>query len=104
MKRDSLLLRFIFIICFFATFLNQLSSAQANEVASEELYVKQIRISGNKQIGSSTLFSILKTKTNREFLNIPNFRPWYWLWFISKSIGEAPYPLNREVIEETLSD
>jgi len=93
-----LILRFIFIICFYATFLNQQILAQVNENASEELFVKQIRISGNKQIGSSTLFSILKTKTNREFLNIPNFRPWYWLWFVSKSIGEAPYPLNREVV------
>ena len=90
--------RIIFIVCFFATFLNQFCLAQANDVVNEELYVKQIRISGNKQIGSSTLLSILKTKTNREFLNIPNFRPWYWLWFVSKSIGEAPYPLNREVV------
>lgn len=71
---------------------------KAQSPVDSSLFVKQVRITGNERINTSILQTIIRTRTNREFLNIPNFRPWYWLWRITKSIGEAPYPLVRETI------
>lgn len=71
---------------------------EAQSSVDSSLFVKQVRITGNKRINTSTLKTIIRTRTNREFLNIPNFRPWYWLWKLTKSVGEAPYPLVRETI------
>jgi outer membrane protein assembly factor BamA len=73
-------------------------SLKAQTNIDTSLYVKQVRITGNERINTSVLQTIIRTRTNREFLNIPNFRPWYWLWTLTKSIGEAPYPLVRETI------
>lgn len=82
----------LFVLCISTT-----AIAQENGL-SKSLYVKQVRIIGNNKVPTSTLVSIIRTKTNREFLNIPNFRPWYWLWKLSPTLGEAPYPLNRETV------
>lgn len=57
-----------------------------------------MRFSGNESISKTTLRTIIKTRTNREFLNIPNFTPWYWLWNLTGSLGDSPYILDRAIV------
>ncbi len=60
--------------------------------------VRIIRFVGNDHVKSSTLETLIRTKTNREFLGIPRFTPWYYLWRISKKFGEPPIYLNRSTV------
>lgn len=100
--------RFLFVFAVLLVLPIQTVFGQTNTITDslpsipENLLVKQIRITGNKQISTSILKTIIKTQTNRDFLTIPNFRPWYWLWVVSKRFGEAPYPLNRDIISRDL--
>lgn len=60
--------------------------------------VRIIRFSGNDNVGNSTLETLIRTQTNREFLGIPRFTPWYFIWKITKKFGEPPALLNRETV------
>lgn len=69
---------------------------------STNLQIKQVRFTGNEAISSSLLETITRTRTNREFLGIPGFTPWYWLWKLNSNIGEAPYYLNHLTVGEDI--
>lgn len=65
--------------------------------------VRRIRFSGNKNVKNKTLETLIRTKTNREFLGVPRFTPWYYFWEISNGrFGENPTYLDREVVANDL--
>ncbi len=73
--------------------------SQASTDSSEsERVVRKIRFVGNEAISKKQLTSLIRTRTNREFLGIPRFTPWYFLWQINKKIGEPPATLDRSVV------
>ncbi len=50
-----------------------------------------------------TLETLIRTKTNREFLGIPRFTPWYYFWEVSNGrFGEDPTYLDRTVVANDL--
>jgi len=69
---------------------------------STDLQIKQVRFTGNEAISSSLLETITRTRTNREFLGVPGFTPWYWLWKLNKNIGEPPYYLDHLTVGEDI--
>ncbi|MCG8373513.1 MAG: BamA/TamA family outer membrane protein [Balneolales bacterium] len=67
--------------------------------SSTEGVIKRIRFSGNSSVKNRTLENLIRTKTNREFLGIPSFTPWYFFWRTSNGrIGEEPSLLDRDVV------
>ncbi|SMO68505.1 Outer membrane protein assembly factor BamA [Fodinibius sediminis] len=60
--------------------------------------VRVIRFVGNDNIKDNTLETLIRTQTNREFLGIPRFTPWYFIWKLTKKFGEPPSFLNRETV------
>lgn len=72
--------------------------AQDNRPETDDV-VRRVRFSGNNEIKDRTLATLVRTRTNREFLAIPGFTPWYYLWKISNgSIGEEPVYLNYQTV------
>lgn len=69
-----------------------LNSGETNKV------VRNIRFVGNDEVNDNTLETLIRTRTNREFLGIPRFTPWYFLWKVSHKFGEPPALLNRRVL------
>ncbi|MGF1670317.1 MAG: BamA/TamA family outer membrane protein [Balneolaceae bacterium] len=63
-----------------------------------EKVVRIIRFAGNDNVRTSTLQNLIRTSTNREFLGIPRFTPWYYVWQLFGSIGESPTLLDREMV------
>ncbi len=46
-----------------------------------------------------TLETLIRTRINREFLGIPRFTPWYYVWELSNGkFGEDPIYLDRTVV------
>lgn len=76
-------------------------SAQATtskQIPNEDV-IRRVRFIGNKYLKDRTLENLARTKTNREFLSIPQFTPWYFLYKVSNGrFGESPAFLDREVI------
>lgn len=76
--------------------------AQANTVISDSTsdnIVRRIRFSGNRHVKDRTLETLIRTKTNREFLGIPRFTPWYYFWELSNGrFGEDPIYLDKTVV------
>jgi outer membrane protein assembly factor BamA len=69
------------------------------EDSNTEDVVRQVRFSGNDQVKDRTLSTLVRTRTNRELLNIPRFTPWYFIWNISNGrFGEEPTYLNRQIV------
>lgn len=60
--------------------------------------VRSVRFVGNDNVKGSTLETLVRTQTNREFLGIPRFTPWYFIWKVFKSVGEPPALLNRQTV------
>lgn len=61
--------------------------------------VRRVRFSGNKFVKDRTLETLIQTRTNREFLSIPRFTPWYFVWKLSNGrFGEDPAILDRQVV------
>lgn len=67
-----------------------------NEEISEKV-VRRIRFTGNQSIPNYTLQTLVRTRTNREFLGINRFTPWYFTWQLF-GVGEPPRLLDREVV------
>lgn len=59
--------------------------------------VRKVRFTGNNNVNGRTLETLVRTRTNREFLGIPRFTPWYYIWQVF-GVGESPVLLNREVV------
>lgn len=74
--------------------------AQNNEAVGDttDHVVRVIRFVGNDNISDGTLETLIRTHTNREFLGIPRFTPWYSIWRLTKKFGEPPAYLNRETV------
>ena len=68
----------------------------------KKLVVRDVDFENNKSVKNSTLYSIVRTRTNREFFSIPRFTPWYFLWNlninIGKRLGESPAYLDRRQV------
>jgi len=74
-------------------------NAASIEQQDTEKVVRIIRFSGNGNVKNSTLLNLIRTSTNREFLGIPRFTPWFYIWqLFGGKIGEEPSFLNREVV------
>ena len=93
-----------FIVWFFLAlpFYSSASYAQSNTPGSDEdsesdLVVRIVRFSGNQNISNGTLSTLVRTDNNREFLGIPRFTPWYYLWQLLR-VGESPAYLDREMV------
>lgn len=72
---------------------------QSPENPNTEDIVRRIRFSGNNNVKDRTLTTLVRTRTNREFLGIPRFTPWLYLWNASNGrFGEEPAYLNRQTV------
>lgn len=60
--------------------------------------VRIIRFVGNDNVKDNTLETLIRTQTNREFLGIPRFTPWYFIWQLTGRFGEPPVLLNRATV------
>ncbi len=71
--------------------------------STSDKIVRRIRFSGNKNVKNRTLETLIRTKTNREFLGIPRFTPWYYFWELSNGkFGETPTYLDRSVVSNDM--
>ncbi|MGK7370433.1 MAG: hypothetical protein ACNS64_09475, partial [Candidatus Halalkalibacterium sp. M3_1C_030] len=74
------LLTFLTLLCIFTWtdfIYPEVTYAQnIEEESNTEDVVRRIRFSGNDNIKDRTLSTLVRTRTNREFLNIPQFTPW----------------------------
>lgn len=75
--------------------LSQNSSSKSDTTAK---VVRVIRFVGNENIKDNTLETLIRTQTNREFLGIPRFTPWYFIWQLTNKFGEPPALLNRSTV------
>ena len=78
----------------------ELGKAQNNTAESDttDKVVRIIRFVGNDNVKDNTLETLIRTQTNREFLGIPRFTPWYFIWKLTKNFGEPPALLNRATV------
>ncbi|MDX1618054.1 MAG: BamA/TamA family outer membrane protein, partial [Balneolaceae bacterium] len=60
--------------------------------------VRVVRFAGNDQVKDNTLETLIRTHTNREFLGIPRFTPWYFIWQLTKRFGEPPAYLVPQTV------
>jgi outer membrane protein insertion porin family len=78
------------------------NSSVTSDSTSEDV-VRRIRFSGNKNVKDRTLETLIRTRTNREFLGIPRFTPWYYFWELSNGrFGEDPIYLDRSVVSNDM--
>ncbi len=96
-------LPFLFLIAI--VFVNEpLSAQQSEELTAEEItdsdesgVIRRLRFTGNRNVSNSALTTLVRTRTNREFLGIRRFTPWYYIWQVF-GVGESPSLLDREVV------
>ena len=101
LTRISCLLLFIFI----SLFSNSPLFGQTNGALSTEdsdKVIRKIRFVGNDNVKTRTLRTLTRTQTNREFLGIPGFTPWYFINRVTNRFGEEPSLLNRSVVANDL--
>lgn len=60
--------------------------------------VNSVRFTGNGNVRSGTLETLVRTQSNRELLSIPGFRPWLWVNRLNGNWGEPPTLLDRAVV------
>ncbi|PAU95549.1 outer membrane protein assembly factor [Aliifodinibius salipaludis] len=75
-----------------------MSQNLAIESDTTDNVVRIVRFVGNNNVKDNTLETLIRTQTNREFLGIPRFTPWYFIWQLTKSWGESPSYLNRATV------
>lgn len=104
MKLNKLLYHFLLLPAFFLGALQTQVIAQQDqllETQNEEptdKVVRSVRFVGNDNVKDQTLETLIRTQTNREFLAIPRFTPWYFLHQLTDKIGEPPSLLDRQVV------
>jgi len=99
--RSYLFFTLLVLISFTFTLIctNKAFGQDSNEIDLDtDKVVRIIRFSGNKNVKDATLLNLIRTSTNREFLGIPRFTPWYYVWQLFGSIGEPPSFLNRQEV------
>lgn len=86
-----------------ATVIAQNTNSEPASADSTEIVVRRLNFKGNDHVQSSTLEMLIRTQTNREFLGIPGFTPWYYINKLFKgSLGEEPALLNYETVSSDL--
>ena len=80
----------------------QNNRTQTQSPDSTDLVIRRLNFKGNENVSSGTLEMLIRTQTNREFLGIPGFTPWYFLHQAFGSIGEEPALLNYETVATDL--
>jgi outer membrane protein insertion porin family len=90
------------------TWIGEVSLAQTNqqqEISSTEsdrdIIVRKVRFSGNNNVNNRSLRTLVRTRTNREFLGIPRFTPWLYI-HQAFGVGESPSILDREVVRNDM--
>lgn len=73
------------------------NSGEADSDTTEKV-VRVIRFSGNEHVPDRTLDDLIRTHTNREFLGISRFTPWYYIHQITGRFGEPPALLDRATL------
>ncbi len=100
--KHKLILLFLFSCIYGVLFLGSpdiaLSQTTAAESDTTDKVVRIVRFVGNENVKDNTLKTLIRTKTNREFLGIPRFTPWYFIWKLTKKFGEPPALLNRSTV------
>jgi outer membrane protein insertion porin family len=99
-------LPFIFLVFCFTAFQCEHAFSQDNgEVIQEESeqreIVRKIRFTGNNNVSDASLKTLVRTRTNREFLGIPRFTPWYYI-HRAFGVGESPSYLDRELVSNDI--
>ncbi len=74
----------------------------AQDKLPDSLVVRRLKFRGNDHVKTGTLESLVRTHTNREFLGIPGFTPWYFIWKLTRTFGEKPATLNYETAASDL--
>ncbi|MDX1641557.1 MAG: BamA/TamA family outer membrane protein [Balneolaceae bacterium] len=59
--------------------------------------VRIVRFTGNNHTSDTALETLVRTRTNREFLGIRRFTPWYYFWQLF-GVGEEPRTLDRSTV------
>ncbi len=72
---------------------------QQQDADTTQKVVRAIRFVGNDHVKDNTLETLIRTHTNREFLGIPRFTPWYFIWKLTKRFGEPPAYLIPETVQ-----
>src|SRR5699024_10155914 len=93
------------LLCLIATFFgipkahSQDSSLSYRSVDTTSYVVRKIRFHGNEHVKSKTLRSLIQTHTNRNFLGIPGFTLFYYIWQLTNhSFGEEPALLTYSTV------
>ena len=93
---------FYFLLIFWGIFLLPSEKGMSqNPTAQEDTTDKVVRIVrfvGNDNVKDNTLETLIRTQTNREFLGISRFTPWYFLWRLTNNFGEPPALLDRSTV------
>lgn len=91
---------FLFFLLSLFSLLNQSVYAQNEFLAdTTDLHIRRIRFAGNKTFSDVALQRIVRTRTNREFLDIQGFTPWYFFHKRNPKWGEPPSLLVRGVLD-----
>lgn len=78
---------------------NSYSQTVSTDSSNVDDVVRRVRFSGNKFVKDRNLETLVRTRTNREFLAIPRFTPWYFFWKSSNGrFGESPSYLDRQTV------
>jgi len=91
---------FVFFLLAEITFAQNGESSGISETDSEKV-VRKVRFSGNDNVSNYSLETLVRTRTNREFLGIKRFTPWYYTWRLF-GVGEEPRYLDRETVANDL--
>lgn len=86
---------------FFGKMLTLAAQSNAGNEANSDSARKVVRIVrfvGNDHVKTGTLETLVRTHTNREFLGIPRFTPWYFIWKMTEKFGEPPVLLDRATV------
>ena len=79
------------------------SQNTSSDSSAADGVVRRVRFSNNDFVKDRTLETLVRTKTNREFLGIPRFTPWYFIWNMTNGrVGENPSYLDRAVVSNDM--
>lgn len=88
----------IFVPEVYPVALDQSASVQP----SEEQRIARVRFSGNREVRSGTLQTIVRTRPNRALLNIPGLTVWYWLHNLNDAWGEPASRIDRQIVRNDM--
>jgi outer membrane protein insertion porin family len=71
------------------------------EESEPEQVVRMVRFTGNESVSNRALSTLVRTRNNREFLGIPRFTPWYYIYQLV-GVGESPALLDRETVSSDM--